>query len=144
MSSSEPFPLWWEAQAAGYAGNEPRAREKLDQIVDMGAGFLSDMSEVLSRALSDDGDGVKDLLSQTDISEIARTDEYFPLYFANALARVGEFDEALSWLEQAVSWGFTNHEFLSTHNRYLEPLRGEQRFNALIELARQKQREFCS
>ena len=144
LSSNEPFPLWWEAQAAGYAGNEARAREKLAEVVEMEAGFLSDMSELLSRALSDDRHGVKEVLKQTAVCEMAQTDEYFPLYIANALARVGELDEALTWLEQAVSWGFTNHDFLSKHNRYLEPLRGMQRFEALIEVARKKQREFVT
>jgi hypothetical protein len=70
------------------------------------------------------------------------TDEYFPCYYAACLAWVGEIDEALRWLEQAVSWWFSNHEFLARHNRFLAPLRGDSRFEALINKAREKERTF--
>jgi non-specific serine/threonine protein kinase len=70
------------------------------------------------------------------------TDEYYPLFVANALACVNEFDEALSFVEMAISKGFTNYQFLSQHNRFLAPLRGNARFQQLMELARQKQEAF--
>jgi hypothetical protein len=47
----------------------------------------------------------------------------------------------MNWLEQAITWGFTNHQFLSA-DRYLAPLHHDARFEALMEKARHRQREF--
>lgn len=38
--------------------------------------------------------------------------------------------------------GITNHRFLSEHNRFLAPLRGDPRFEALMEKAREKECAF--
>ena len=52
-------------------------------------------------------------------------------------------EEALTWLTQAVSWGFSKPpRFLAEHNRLLAPLRGDPRLEALMEKAREKEREF--
>ena len=82
------------------------------------------------------------MLERPDLREMGNTDEYFPIYFASAFARVGELDAAIQWVEKAISWGFTNHEFLSRHNRYLEPLREDPRFQAQVKRAREKERAF--
>ena len=48
----------------------------------------------------------------------------------------------MSWLEAALAWGFSNHRFWAERNRFLAPLRGDPRFGALIDRAKEKQREF--
>ena len=84
------------------------------------------------------------MLNRDGVQETARTDEYFPMYIANAMARIGEIEEALEWLRMAVSRGFTNHGFLSKHNRFLEPLRSHPTFRDLMDTAREKQTAFVS
>jgi hypothetical protein len=69
-------------------------------------------------------------------------DEVYPTVMATALARVGEYDRALEWLGHAVSWGMSHHRFLAEHNRFLAPLRGDPRFEALLSRAREKERAF--
>jgi serine/threonine-protein kinase len=142
VMTEEVFALWWLAQALGYAGDEERARSAFEKVSNMGAGFLSDLGELHARALADDEEGLRTALGRRGVREVASTDEYFPLYIANSLARIGEYEEALQWLEQAIDWGFTNHEFLSKHNRYLEPLRGDPVFERLMDTAREKQEAF--
>jgi hypothetical protein len=41
-----------------------------------------------------------------------------------------------------MDWGFTNHQFLAEHDRFLVPLREDPRFLAFLGRAREKQREF--
>ncbi len=142
FATAEPFGLWWEAQTLGYAGEEERARAVFERAANMGAGILSDLSDLFSRALSDDADGVWAVLDREGVEETIRTDEYMPMYVASAMVRVGESKKALAWLEHAIEWGFTNHEFLSVHNRYLRPLRGTQAFEALMATAKEKQSAF--
>jgi len=46
------------------------------------------------RALLDDAEGVWEALDRPNLRDTGNADEYFPVYFANAFARVGEVDEA--------------------------------------------------
>lgn len=62
--------------------------------------------------------------------------------FAGCLAAVGERDEALAWLGNAIELGFVNHRFLSTRDPLLAPLRCDPRFEALMDRARAKERAF--
>ena len=143
LAPGEPFPLWWLAQALAYAGQESEAQALFRQIAKTPKGFFSDGSELFSRALYGDRSGVLDWINTNAyLREMAKTDEFFPCYLAACLAHIGETKEALDWIEQAISWGFSNHRFLSQYNRFLEPLRGDPRFEALLDRAREKERAF--
>jgi len=80
--------------------------------------------------------------SNETLQQAAMSDETFPLFVATGFARAGDSEAALRWLDQAITWGFTNHRFLSEHNRFLAPLRGDPRFEALMEKTREKERGF--
>jgi hypothetical protein len=56
--------------------------------------------------------------------------------------QAGRDDEAKAVFERAVAWGFSNHRFLSEHSRLHAPLRGDPRFEALVDRAREKERAF--
>lgn len=58
-----------------------------------------------------------------------------------APARQGQRDEALRWLSRTIEMGFINHRFFAEHDPFLATLRGDPRFEALMERAREKQRE---
>ncbi len=142
LAAGEPFAGWWVAQMAAYAGEEDEAHEAYAEVARTDAGLFADFSELFRRALEKDRNGVIEQLDATTLSDVAKTDEYYPLFLANALTWVGEHDRALEWLKRSIGWGLTNHRFLSEGNRFLEPLRGDERFQALLELAREKQEAF--
>ena len=73
---------------------------------------------------------------------MAKTDEWYPNFLATVFARIGDFDRALEYLEYGVAWGFSCHRFLAEYNRFLAPLRGQPRFEALLEKARAQERAF--
>jgi hypothetical protein len=60
---------------------------------------------------------------------------------AAASARVGDLEEALHWLSRAIDMGFINHRFFAETDPYLSKLQGDSGFEALMERAREKQRE---
>jgi hypothetical protein len=95
----------------------------------------------MRRALEGNGDGVRDAIERASLRDAARCDEYIPAYLAACLAQIGEIDEALTWIERAISWGLVAHRFYET-NRFFAPLRGHPRFAALMERAREKERAF--
>jgi TolB-like protein len=140
LAEGEPLAHTWEALAAAFAGDEDKAQLVFERVSGMGAGGLSDMCEVFRRALLGDVDGVREAANRQTVQDVGMTDEWGPVHLASSFARVGEFDEAFHWLEQAVTWGFSNHLFLSEYNRFLRPLRGDPRFDAVVERAREKER----
>lgn len=142
MAPGVPFAGWWHAQIAAHAGEDSEARAVAEEAAEMEDAF-ADFCRVFARTLAHDRDGALEILDQTPLRKMARTDEYYPIFLANNLCWVGETDEALDWIESAVSWGFTNHVFLSQHDRFLEPLHGHPRFAALMEKARRKQQELA-
>ena len=60
---------------------------------------------------------------------------------AASSAAVGDVDEALCWLSRAIEMGFIDHHFFAEVDPFLAKLRGDPGFEALMERAREKQRE---
>jgi serine/threonine protein kinase len=142
LAPGEAFSGWWLAQALGYAGRNEEALALYKEVALMEASISRDQCALFQRALENDRDGVLQVLNDSNLRQVSKTDEVYPLCLANALTLVGETNEALEWLEQTITWGFTNYQFLSQHNRFLVPLRGKEKFQQLMELARQKQEAF--
>jgi eukaryotic-like serine/threonine-protein kinase len=65
----------------------------------------------------------------------ARGDETFSWMLAQCLTRAGRVNAGLTWLENAVSYGFTNTRFLGERDVMFAAVRGEPRFQALLARA---------
>ncbi|TRZ85380.1 hypothetical protein D4R89_12365 [bacterium] len=143
VTPGQPIIVWWLAQALAYAGRIDEAKLNFEQVAKTEAVPLSDLSALFYQALEGNRSRVQELLaSNATLREAAKTDEWFPNFIAACLVQVGDNDGALEWLERAITWGFSNHRFLSEHSRFLAPLRGDPRFQALMERARKKQQAF--
>ena len=142
MAPGEPFVGWWIAQMAAYAGDTEVAYSEFKKIALSESLPWKEFCILFQLALDSDRKGVTEHLQKSMIYDISKTDEYFPLFIANALSLVGEYDEAVIWLRRAVDWGFSNYKFLSEHNRFLEPLRTDSRFKEIIAQARKQHEVF--
>jgi non-specific serine/threonine protein kinase len=71
-----------------------------------------------------------------ELEAAARWDEVYHWLLAEGHALINEKDTALDWLELAISRGFINFPFLSEHDPLLDNLRGEERFEKLMERAK--------
>jgi non-specific serine/threonine protein kinase len=67
-----------------------------------------------------------------DFQKTCRRDHQWSYFVAIMLALGDAKDESLDWLENAVNRGFCNYPELE-RNPYLDNLRGEERFNKLME-----------
>ena len=142
ISPEEPIFFWWKAQTYAFAGMEEEARSVFEEVARMKAGIFSDFSRLSIEAMDQNLIGVQEILNSTILKDIAETDEWFPNYLANCLTQVGEFDQALYYLDCAINWGFSNYKFLTTHNRFLKPLHDDPRFKSIIKKAKEKQERF--
>ena len=61
-----------------------------------------------------------------------------PWILASAHAAVGAKDEALFWLDAAISRGMINYPFLAQHDRNLNSIGSDPRFGELLERARRE------
>jgi eukaryotic-like serine/threonine-protein kinase len=74
---------------------------------------------------------------------MAESDEYWAYLMAGAYALVGEADQAMSWLEHAVTVrGWVDYVYFTRHDRFLESLRPTQRFQELMASARDRYQRF--
>jgi eukaryotic-like serine/threonine-protein kinase len=144
IAPGHPLLTWWLAQAHDQAGHEDVALSTFRQVAGQDAGVFSDLSAMACLALAGDGDGLRARLNgDALLRETAATDEYYGVFLAELLARVGCCDDALYWLDRATNWGLAfSPSFLAGHDRFLAPLRGDPRFEALMNKAREKQLAF--
>jgi TolB-like protein len=137
------FSKWWLGQALAYAGHEDEAVAAFEQGARAGPGLFSELCEMGARSFRGERDNARAWFdSREGLRQAASSDEYYPKFLAVCFARIKEYDLTLRSLEQAIRWGFTNYRFLSEHDRFLAPLRGDPRFEALVERARAKEVEF--
>ena len=99
------------------------------------AGAFSRMAAMFLRALTGDRDGTFAAVTP-DLVDAARMDWQYSWEVASSYAMVAATDEALDWLQNAVSRGFINYRFLSVHDPMLASLRGDERFQRLMADAR--------
>jgi len=88
--------------------------------------------KALGCAFENDREGVLELLNQ-DYQRWAEKDFQYSEWAAQALAQVGESEQALDWLENSVERGNINHPFFSEYDPFLANLRSHSRFAELMK-----------
>ena len=81
-------------------------------------------------------------LADGPYQQVAAWDAEVPWALASAHAAVGAKDEALLWLDRAIERGMINYPFLAEHDRYLDNIRGDARFEEVIGRAKQQWERF--
>ena len=126
-----------------YAGQDDEATRTLSELAHSGGGILVDIGAALSAMIRRDRDATDLILAQNPgFLSLARADKELSWWLADGFAHLGDHDAALEWLGNAIDCGFCNHRFWSTVDPLLAPLRGDPRFPALMDKAREKQRAF--
>jgi serine/threonine-protein kinase len=88
-----------------------------------------------------DREAIRAVLADPRTSDALKRTTELSWLVAAASASVGDADEALYWLSRAIDMGFINHRFFAEVDPLLAKLRGDSRFEQLMEQAREKQRE---
>ena len=82
------------------------------------------------------GEPQKALAAVTEtLEQTAWWDDFSPVLLAGGYSLIGEQERALLWVDRAIEMGTTNVAFLGEHEPFLRSLRGDPRFEALLEKA---------
>jgi tetratricopeptide (TPR) repeat protein len=126
-----------------YAGQDDGAARTLSHLAQSGAGIWADIGAVFSPMIRRDRDATDRALARSPaFLSVARADRVLSWWLADGFACLGDWDATLDWLGTAISLGFCNHRFWAKVDPLLAPLRGDPRFEVLMEKAREKQRAF--
>jgi eukaryotic-like serine/threonine-protein kinase len=137
-----PIKAFFLAIFAAYADRLEEACSLFGQFADADLGSMSTVSGVLRVLFRRDAMAAAGLLENQAIRDYAMLDKEMSWWLAAGCSHCGQTEEALHWLAGAIDLGFVNHRFLSTIDPFLAALRGEPRFQALMDRAREKQRAF--
>jgi hypothetical protein len=96
---------------------------------------IASLMTALSHALRGDGERLKAIVDGP-LQRFAATDAEIPLWVAGWFALAGEREPALDWLERWVDRGSFNYPLLAHGDPLLESVRGEPRFERLLERVR--------
>jgi adenylate cyclase len=141
ISGENPAANGWLGLCLLYAGRPGEAVAAFERAAATGAGAFSASQGFTAAWASRDGDAMRAALAEPATREAIEIDKEMCWMAAAGFASVGDSDEALRWLSRAIEMGFINHRFFAEHDPFLARLRGDPRFEALMERARAKQRE---
>jgi serine/threonine protein kinase/tetratricopeptide (TPR) repeat protein len=130
------FSMFSYGQALIYAGRW----DEMDQVApilsaQMDAAPLFKLLLAQHHAHKGQREEVERLLDDDLMSTVNRDNQY-PWHVAVAWLMLGEKEKALLLMEGAVERGFWNWRFLGQHDPYFAQLRGDPRFDALLEKAK--------
>jgi len=141
VSGDNPVADLWLGMSLLYAGRSDEAVAPLDRVAAAGVGTFSAVATCVVAMVSGDRDAIQAVLTEADTREALEMATELTWMAAAACAGIGDTDEALHWLSRAIEMGFINHRFFAEVDPFLAKLRGNPRFEELMERAREKQLE---
>jgi TolB-like protein len=141
VSGDNPVADLWLGVCLVYAGRSDEAAAPLDRAAAAGVGIFSVTATCLGAMVSGDREAMRAVLADPGTRDALEMATELTWLVAAASAAVGDLDEALYWLSRAIEMGFINHRFFAEVDPFLAKLRGDPRFEELMERASAKQRE---
>jgi tetratricopeptide (TPR) repeat protein len=110
-------------------------------VKEPGQDTIAQMAIFLKYVLKGDKNKLSRLLTP-DFIKAARKDCQGSWHMATFYSYLGEKDQSLEWLENAVDKGFINYPFLDEHDKLLNSIRGNDRFKKLMERVKHEWENF--
>jgi serine/threonine-protein kinase len=123
------------------AGRQEDGLAVLEEVAStLGDSPYGSISAFMARALESDAERAASHVTPL-LAQSAHWVEYLALFLGCGYALIGRRDDALGWLKEAVRLGFINYPFF-TRVSFLEPLRGDADYEALMQQVERRWRAF--
>lgn len=132
LDPNNPFAIWTWNYVLLRNGKVDKASEVVRKLDKEHAGSaLTQLGTALFHGVRGEHEAAKEAV--TDELRAAGTNaELISRELTHCLALAGETDEALSWLENTVRIGNINYPFWSQHNEWVDSIRNDSRFDAIM------------
>ena len=141
-TGGEPLTKMFVAPFLLYAGEKQEAIDVYADLARAGAGWYTEIGQVIGPMVSGNREAADRAIASTSFVSFARGDKEYSWFLALGFVHLEDYDAALDWLENAINLGMCNHRFWSEVDPLLARLRGDPRFIALMDRAREKGRTF--
>jgi TolB-like protein len=131
-----PLAIWGLGYFLALAGRMEESHVLARRLETMAPGWVYSR-QLLALHAAADGDVASALQWLSgDLAHEAERDAHLSLHLAEPYALIGHADDALDAIDTGVRRGFFPYPFLRRHARFLAPLQGNPRFEAILERAR--------
>jgi len=141
LDPQNPFAIWTWSYVLLRNDRVDEASEIVHKLNTEHAGsVLAQLGAALFHGVCGEPEAVRKVLTD-ELRAAARNSELLSREITHSLALAGETDEALDWLENTVRIGNVNYPFWTQHNDWVDSIRGNSRFDAIM---RDVEREWMS
>ena len=141
MDPENPFAVWTWNYVLLRNGRIDEAAEAVRELNSEHAGsVLAQLGNALFHGVCAEPEAARKAVTD-ELRAAARNTELLSRELTHCLALSGETEEALDWLENTVRIGNINYPFWSQHNAWVDSIRGNSRFDAIM---RDVEREWLS
>jgi TolB-like protein/Flp pilus assembly protein TadD len=132
LDPQNPFAIWTWSYVMLRNGRVDEAAEALRNLKTQHANsVLAHLGAALFHGVCGEPEAAREAVTD-ELRAAAMNTELISRELTHCHALVGETEEALSWLENTVRIGNINYPFWSQHNEWVDSIRGNSRFDAIM------------
>ena len=132
LDPKSPFAIWTWNYLLLRNGRVDEASEAVRKLNSEHAGsVLAQLGSALFHGVCGEREAAREAVTD-ELRAAARNTELLSRELTHCLALAGETEEALNWLENTVRIGNINYPFWSKHNEWVDSVRGNSRFVAIM------------
>jgi hypothetical protein len=128
-----PYVRYYSALFFAFAGKKKEALDLLEPVdcLEISNMYMQNAC-LLKFALQGNKDQMHEFMTE-EIIQAEKKGGAESCWAASFFAILGDFDTALDWLENSVDRGFINYPYMSQHDPFITKMKGNPRYDQLME-----------